>query len=328
MLSDTSDRPGAPAPTGRSLRALRVLMIAALPILAGCTVDSPPPQAAATTASPDQALIALNKQVRANYAESKRALMLRARPAIVVAFDEATLLRAGQPAETESFTPPLYHRYKDVAHVALGTWATLAPWVDRSDQTWVAPLNALLQQARAARATLDAVGFPADRLARQRLIFDQSIALMEQTLAAGRVDGTTLAGYARILAAPVLANGDDAAALQIDGLHAVVSRWRAALSADDWRRLYVLVLGPKMPRAGNLSIQYFQRVMGRGELDRRLLYTEGIFDRDAALGLLGTVVTDRTLARDFFGDPMRMDRDFLSDGARKRLDRLFDPGGR
>ncbi|HKU97396.1 MAG TPA: hypothetical protein VJR58_19065 [Vineibacter sp.] len=324
MRNDDSDCPDAQALTWR---AARILMVAVA--LAGCAVDSQsPPATTAAAARPEEALIALNKQVRANYAESKRELMLRARPAIVVVFDDATLLRAGQPAATESFTPPLYHRYKDVAHVALGVWATLAPWVDRTDQTWMAPLTALLQQARAARASLDAIGFPADRLARQQLIFDQSIALMERTLAAGRVDGAALAGFARAVAAPVLANGDDAAALQIDGLHALVSRWRAQLSADDWRRLHVLVLGPKMPRAGNLSVQYFQRVMGAGELDRRLLYAEGIFDREAALGLLGTVVTDRTLARDFFGDPMRMDRDFLSDGARKRLDRLFGPGGR
>jgi hypothetical protein len=83
-----------------------------------------------------------------------------------------------------------------------------------------------------------------------------------------------------------------------------------------------------MPRTENLSIQYFQRVMGRHELGRRLLYAEGIFEREAALGLLGTVVTDRALALAFFGDPMRMDRDFLADGARKRLDALFGMAGR
>lgn len=296
-----------------------------LATLAGCAADTSRPATTAAAPPREQALLDLNKQVRANYAESKRELMLRARPAIVVAFDDATLLRTGLPAETQSFTPPLYHRYKDVAHVALGVWATLAPWTDRDSRTWAAPLEALLQRARAARATLDDVGFPADRLARQRLIFDQSIALMERTLAAGRVDGPALAGFAHTLAAPVLANGDDAAALQIDGLHALVSRWRAELSPDEWRRLHVLVLGPKMPRVDNLAIQYFQRVMGRGELGRRLLYAEGIFDRDAALGLLGTVVTDRALAMAFFGDPMRMDRDFLSDGSRKRLDQVFGP---
>jgi hypothetical protein len=148
---------------------------------------------------------------------------------------------------------------------------------------------------------------------------------MERTLAAGRVDRAALAAYASAMAAPTLANGDDAAALQIDGLHAVVSGWRATMPAAEWRDLHVLVLGPKLPRAGNLSIQYFQRVMGRDALDRRLLYAEGIFEREAALGLLGTVVIDRALAQAFFGDPARMDRDFLADGARKRLDRLFGP---
>ncbi|TXL82001.1 hypothetical protein FHP25_02735 [Vineibacter terrae] len=293
---------------------------------AGCAAgpQSPPVAAADPAPAPQQALMALNKQARANYADGKREMLLRARPAIVVAFDDATLLRADAPAQTESFTPPLYHRYKEVAHLPLGLWSTLAPWVDRPGQTaWRAPLQALLERARAARATLEGVGFPPDRLGRQQQIFDRSIALMEATLAAGRPDKAALAAFAQAMAAPVLANGDDAAALQIDGLHAVVGSWRGALTAAQWRQLHVLVLGPKMPRADNLAMQYFERVMGRAERDRRLLYAEGIFDRDGALSLLGTVVTDRALAQAFFGDPMRMDRDFLSDGARKRLDQIF-----
>ena len=78
-----------------------------------------------------------------------------------------------------------------------------------------------------------------------------------------------------------------------------------------------------MPRADNVGTQYFQRLLGPAELERRILYTEGIFETDAALRVLGTIVTDRALAADFFGDPTRMDRDFLGEGARKRLDRLF-----
>ncbi len=305
--------------TRRAIAAL----LAALAV-AGCAASPQPPPAAAADPAPQQALMALNKQARANYADSKREMLVRARPAIVVSFDDATLLRADAPAQTESFTPPLYHRYKEVAHLPLGLWSTLAPWVDRPEQTaWRAPLQALLERARAARATLEGVGFPPDRLGRQQQIFDRSIALMEATLAAGRPDRAALAAFAQAMAAPVLANGDDAAALQIDGLHAVVGSWRQALTPAQWRQLHVLVLGPKMPRADNLAMQYFERVMGRAERDRRLLYAEGIFDRDGALSLLGTVVTDRALAQAFFGDPMRMDRDFLSDGARKRLDRIF-----
>jgi hypothetical protein len=308
------------------LRVARWAGVLAVLALAGC--DRAPP-AAGGAPPPAAALEEMNRQARANYAESKRELLLRARPAIVVGFDEATLLRAGESPRTEPFTPALYHRYKEISHLPLGVWATLAPWLDRPGETpWKTPLASLLERAHAARAAVDSIGFPSDRLPRQHLILDQSIALMERTLAAGRVDGAAMAAYARAMWAPVLANGDDAAALQIDGLHALVSGWRGAMPADAWNRLHVLVLGPKMPREGNLSVQYFQRVMGRQELGRRLLYAEGIFEREAALGLLGTVVTDRALAVAFFGDEMRMDRDFLSDGARRRLDALFGAAGR
>jgi hypothetical protein len=304
-------------------------LLAAL-LVAGCVSPSTPqPAADAAPPQPAEALTEMNRQARANYADSKRELLLRARPAIVVGFDEATLLRADAAALTEPFTPPLYHRYKEISHLPLGVWATLAPWLERPGETpWITPLGALLERAHAARAAVDGVGFPADRLARQHLILDQSIALMERALAAGQPDRAALAACARAMAAPALANGGDAAALQIDGLHTLVASWRAMLSPQEWRALHVLVLGPKMPRTENLSIQYFQRVMGRHELGRRLLYAEGIFEREAALGLLGTVVTDRALALAFFGDPMRMDRDFLADGARKRLDALFGMAGR
>jgi len=63
--------------------------------------------------------------------------------------------------------------------------------------------------------------------------------------------------------------------------------------------------------------------MGRTELGHRLIYAEGIFDLTAAGNLLGTIATDRRLATDFFGAEMRMDRDFLGDGARRRLDAIF-----
>ena len=45
--------------------------------------------------------------------------------------------------------------------------------------------------------------------------------------------------------------------------------------------------------------------------------------RDAALTQLGGLVVDRAVARDFFAEEMRMDRDLLADGARRRLDQVF-----
>lgn len=297
---------------GTGLAGLLTLM------LAGC-VEPPPP-----AVQPD-ALFALNNQVRANYMASRSVIQQRHRPAIVVEFDDIVLLRSEGPPLRVNFTPQLYHRYKQVAHLPLGVWATLAPWSDRTDgSAWKAPLQALVQRGEAAREALPQIGFPPAQLQRQQLIIDGSLGFMRQVLVAGKVGSAELRAWARQQTPLLLANADDAAALQIDGLHAVVTQWRQdSLTPEQWQRLHVFVLGPKMPRADNLAMQYFERLMGRAARDRRLVYAEGIFNVAAADGLLGTLTTDRQLAVDFFADEARMDRDFLADGARRRLDAIF-----
>jgi hypothetical protein len=184
-------------------------------------------------------------------------------------------------------------------------------------------LQRLLDHVVAAEAALGAVGIPSVHMVRERRVVADSIAYMRTVLAAGVVDAGGLRTFSRKMAPLVLAEADDASALQIDGLHAIVTRWRAELPAEEWARLHVLVLGPKAPRESNLAMQYFERVLGRRESGHRLIYSENIFARDAALTQLGGLVMDRAVARDFFAEEMRMDRDLLSDGARKRLDQVF-----
>jgi hypothetical protein len=290
-------------------------------LLVGCAAEPPPPPKPAT-----DPLVEMNKVVRENYRASRAVLLARTLPVIVIAFDDATLMREGREPVTESFTPPLYHRFKEIAHIPFGVHVTLAPYAGRPTETaWRAPLQRLLDHALAAEPVLNTVGIPDSRIARERRVVSDSIAYMRATLASGVVDAAGLRAYSRAIAPLVLASADDAAALQIDGLHALVTRWKAELPAADWARLHVLVLGPKAPREGNLAMQYFERVMGRRESGRRLIYSENIFARDAALTQLGGLVIDRAVARDFFAEEMRMDRDLLVDGARRRLDQVFGP---
>ena len=303
------------------MSARKTITAALLLALAGCAL-------APATPAPD-ALAELNRVVRENYRDSRAMVLARTRPIMVVAFDDAILLRDGHEPVKAAFTPPLYHRYKEIAHIPFGVHITLAPYADRAGETgWRAPLQRLLDHVIRAEKSLETVGIPADRMARQRRIVNDSTAYMRDTLARGAIDGAALRAYSRRMAPLVLANADDASALQIDGLHAAVRRWQAELPAAEWARLHVLVLGPKAPREGNLAMQYFERVLGRAETGRRLIYTEGIFAQDAALTLLGGLVIDRTVARDFFDDDQRMDRDLLTDGARRRLDQLFGPMAR
>lgn len=297
----------------------RAATAALLLLVAACAAQPTPPQTPAS-----DPLVEMNKVVRENYRASRAATLARTRPVIVIAFDDATLMREGHEPITANFTPALFHRFKEVAHIPFGVHVTLVPYAGRPTETaWRAPLQRLLDHVAAAEGALGDVGIPEARLARERRVVADSLAFMRATLAADAVDAAALRTYSRAMAPLVLAAADDAAALQIDGLHALVSGWRADLSAQEWARLHVLVLGPKAPREGNLATQYFERLLGRRELGHRLIYSENIFARDAALTQLGGLVIDRAVATDFFAEEMRMDRDLLSDGARKRLDHVF-----
>ena len=74
---------------------------------------------------------------------------------------------------------------------------------------------------------------------------------------------------------------------------------------------------------GNLVYQYFTNLLGEGSGETRVLYAESVWDRDAVSKVLASIVTDRRLSMDIFGQNYRMERDLLSDAAEARLMEMF-----
>lgn len=269
------------------------------------------------------ALDQLNATARGAYADGRAAFIARTSPVIVVAFDELVLLRDGKETR-EGFTPAAYHQLKSVSHVPLGVVALLSSrTAGERDGPWRARLEDLRDKARAARSAVDQLAFSPAQKTRLQRILSESLAKIDGALALGVPDAATLTEFARAVAPLLLANADDAARLQLDGLHALAQRWRQELTPEEWHRLYVLVLGGKLPRAGNLQYAYFVEALGPGSADRRVIYAEGIFDQAGALALLATIVTDRRAGVAFFADETRLERDLLSDAAQAYLLRQF-----
>ncbi len=275
----------------------------------------------------DATLNEFNKAARAAYAEGRARMLARTDPVVLVAFDTLILRRKGEETKI-NFTPDAYHRLKSAAHVALGLYGALAP-VSEGDQGWKATIADLGARTLAVRDVLERLDFTPVQVERQRRLIDLSLAYIDATLAAGRVERSALSAYGRSIAPLVLANADDAAKLQLDGLHATFEPWRRQLSAEEWARLHVLVLGSKMPRDGNLQYSYFAFALGsQAVATQRLVYTEGVTNPQAATQLLGTMVIDRSLAESFFEDRLRLDRDLLADGAQAHLLTMFGRLGR
>jgi len=278
--------------------------------------------ASATAQTPQDALGQLNVAGRAAYADGRAVLLARTSPVIVVAFDGLILLRDGKETN-DSFTPPIYHRLKSVAHLPLGLVTLLLPETPGArDGAWRQRMTELRERAVAADAAIDGFGFSPAQKTRQRGILAESLRFIDGVLATGVPNPAALDGFARSIGPALLANATDAGRAQLDALHALVQRYKREMTQEEWNRLYVLVLGAKLPRVGNVQYEYFIYALGHGA-ERRVIYAESIFDKDKALALLGTIVADRRVGVSFFDDDTRMERDLLADAAKAHLLRLF-----
>jgi hypothetical protein len=125
----------------------------------------------------------------------------------------------------------------------------------------------------------------------------------------------------RILRITELATSD-----QIAGLHEAVDSALATLSADEQRELQVVVVGDHQARARSLGMQYFQyRFREKPGADERVTYGENIDSEEEAVALVGTRRLDRVIARAFFGEEKRLQRDVLGDAAKRCLDAMHFP---
>lgn len=269
----------------------------------------------------------LNQAALGAYHEGRQALLAQTSPIILVTPDELVLRRGGVETR-ERFTPPRYHQLKSIAHLALGIHGAVRPKVGGPvDPPLHARLAVLRDKAAVAASRLDELGLTPDSLERQRRFLATSLALLDRLAAAAVVEGAAVEEYGRVVVPLLLASAAEAARLQLDGLHSVVRQWRATLTPEEWQRVYVVVLGPKTPRPGNLHLEYFAYALGRDAIDRRLIYAEGILDVEDGLQLLATLLADRAAGRDLFAEERRLERDMMADGAQAYLLRLFGKTG-
>ena len=277
----------------------------------------------AATARAD-ALTDLNDAFRRAYADTRTGMLAANGPIIVCAFESLVLIDGGVRRE-EGFTPRLYHDLKAVAHLVFAVQLLLDPRYDAGPLSAAARarLEELAQRARAVEAGLDGFGFTPVQRERQRALIAGALAMIERALASGRPPQEAFSAWLAGLVPAVMANVEDAAAAQLDGMHALATRWRSQLGPEKWSRLNVVVLGVRQARRDNLQFAYFVRLLGTDAVDRRLIYAESVFSVDPALSLLGTILTDRVAGTAFFGDPLRMERDLLADAAARRIAQLF-----
>ena len=245
-------------------------------------------------------------------------------PVIVVGED--MVLIANGTEKHADYTAEGYTELKTVAHITLGVVGLLHPYAEDAKSrvaAWKPLLETLLERVEAVKPILDQLDLGADAKARDRFMVERMTGFMQKALAQESYTMEELTSAARDVAPYLLASATDAAKFQIDRMDGIVKQWRAEFSPEEWSRLRVMVLGPRMPRNGYVQLAYFRFLMGEEALGKTLIYGENIFDQKGAIGLLSTILQDRAIGEIAFNDEMRMDRDMMADGAEAYLLRLF-----
>lgn len=277
------------------------------------------PVGAATPAS--SPLEQLNGLFRAAYRQAKADCLVRGGPVLVVDGDRLLLFRNDLEVARESIRPGSYHRLKAVAHVPLALLLVLSgpgrgPWSPER----MAELGAMRDLTAKARQDLQA-DFPTADRPRQEQILDACLRLLDGCLRDGTVSPEPLAAFTRDMGPLVMANADEAAGQELEQLDRAVSRFRQRLGAGAWNGVRVVIIGSHMAREGEVSLQYFSRLLDEPGEGGRIVYAEGLWQPRDALALLATHQVDTSAGAAFFADPRRMHRDLLADGATRWLDR-------
>jgi hypothetical protein len=282
------------------------------------------PTAAQDPASVVPAFRQLNDAAIAIYQDAKNRFLDQADPVIIAGFD-AILIRHHGTARRVGQAPAANQLLKTIDHVPRSLWAAIRPASEGLDRegAWRGKLAELRPRIATVLDALPQAGLSKAAARRAEQTLRGSLGMIERYLAQGPPSPEQLQRDMRGFAPAMLADASEAATAQLDAIDRDLRPWWDALSPAERERTFVVVLGAKTPRVGNLAYTYFVNLLGAAEDGHRVVYAESVFDEKGADAILATLLTDRRLSVDFFADERRMERDLLADGAEARVLQMF-----
>jgi len=258
-------------------------------------------------------------------------------PVILHKGDDLVLMNQNQ-RKIVSYVPEEYHILKNIAHLALGIHNICG--LEEMDDLADIYRETLQMLSRAFRSST----LPEDLQKYRPVVLGAEQLFLNPT--AEKVNS-----YFRAILPLVKEAINDASQVRIYALHNAVKNWRVELSEQEWGHTAIIIMGPHMPRKGELSMQYANCIMGKQERgspkegcpyarakghkedpmhrEQICIYAEGLEDEDKALDLLITHIVDERVGSHILEDPKAMHQDILADatsllcmknGAKWRLD--------
>jgi hypothetical protein len=255
-------------------------------------------------------------------ARAERLARERHKGLIVIHEDVLLLYRGEEPVrQFTGLEPPLYDKMKTLGHIPLAVFCLLHAAKDGalppSLKARLVSYRALLDSAGAALDVAEEVA--AGILPRPIGIHAMAMAFLCTVITAGAASRQALHRFTHGVCADVDIVLAAAAKAQLAACERTMAQVRALLSAEEWARLRVLILGPYMAKQGQIFLQYFAKLLNTtASGDRRLVYFDGD-DLEAAYERFGTATLDAEAAQAIFGNRRRLHRDVLADATREYL---------
>jgi len=236
-------------------------------------------------------------------------------PVLVVLADALIGFRGSERTEV-TFTPRSFHVLKSVSHGPVAVFMAVRGGERGAlDAPTRAALAALRDRLVDARAALESEIDDMEARADSELVATETIDLVDRVLAADTTRREDLSAFTARMGPPLLRLLEHATRVQLVALHEHVEELLARMTADERRRLVVVVTGDHQARVRSFAMQYFRKRFGETGGEEHVLYGEGITSADEARALVGKNRADRDIAQAFFGDAKRLQRDLLGDAA-------------
>ncbi|WP_441247517.1 hypothetical protein [Kitasatospora sp. McL0602] len=280
-----------------------------------------------------EAVFAVNVDMRRNYAALKVDLIDHLSPVIVVQNDSLggryTLIHNGEREELEPVAEE-FELAKSIAHVPLGTFAILAPYLKGPEGGgWIGPLQDFAGTLCAARRQLGAADLPAELVASSGRILDAALAFIGESVERGSFGIESFTDFTGSVYRDIRTNMDHAAKAQIAGVEAIMRRWREKVGEEDWKGLYTVVLSIWTTSVLNQNTIIIRQFMDPSAVDSHLIdLPTAELPADpvgTALDNLARIVQDNVAAELVFpvdqeiADALKGKQDLLSEAIQEQL---------
>lgn len=269
------------------------------------------------------ALQSLNGRMHAALREVVMVQRQQLGPLIMFEEGQIKLYRGDEEVAGFSIIPPLaYDQLKIIGHAAFSV-VIQAHRTDLSPEEKKAWFVDFKQDLSQVRTELPSFELPKALMKSQRKLIDSTLEFTEQIQrqnAPSEVGAEIRAYTERIL--PLLQEGfTHSAHLHVDLIHRQGEKIYALLTPEERAYVRGYFYGGRGARVGNLALQYVSWLLGErtGEESERVIFTEGVLDRDRAMLELAKFRIERELADLVFGDPAGLHRDVLSEATRAYL---------